>query len=176
MRGDAVTPGLWSKLDLAARNAAPAAVTLFVLLLAVMPLRIPHYGPIAPHLPLISIYYWAIHRPDLMPFSVVFGIGLLQDVLTGAPLGAHPLIFLVFSWMVFGQRRILMGKPFYVLWCGFAMAALVAAGLEWLAFGLALARPMPVPPVLFRALTTTALFPPLAWLLIQVHRGFLRQV
>lgn len=170
-----MTPGLWARLDLAARCSAPAAVTLFVVLIAVMPLRIPFYGPIAPILPLIAIYYWAIHRPDLMPFTVVFGIGLLQDILAGAPLGVHSFIFLLFFWMVFSQRRFLMGKPFFVLWCGFVGAALLTAGLEWLAFSLVHARPMPAAPVLFRALTTTALFPPLTWLFIQVHRGFLRQ-
>jgi rod shape-determining protein MreD len=166
---------VWQKLDGAARRAAPATVTLLLVLIGTTPLQAPFYGSIAPMFALMSIYYWAIHRPDLMPLSLVFAIGLVHDVLTGAPLGIHSFVFLVCHWIVYGQRRFLVGRAFGVLWWGFFMMMLMAAALEWAAFSAYFARVMPVEPVLFRTLLTVALFPVLAWGFIQVHRGFLRQ-
>lgn len=166
---------LWQKLDGAARRAAPGAVTLLLVLVGVTPLQVPFYGRIAPMLALMSIYYWAIHRPDLMPLSLVFAVGLVHDALTGAPLGIHSLVFLVCHWMVLGQRRFLVGRSFVVLWWGFFMLMLLAAALDWVAFSAYFARVMPVEPVVFRTLLTVALFPVAAWAFIQVHRGFVRQ-
>lgn len=163
------------KLDLAARTVAPAGVTFLLVLLGAVPVHLADFGPVAPLYDLMAVYYWAVHRPDLMPFSVVFLIGLLHDAITGAPLGIHSFIFLIGAWMAYSQRRFLVGKSFVVLWIGFLVVCGLAMVIEWLAFSAFFATVMPMAPIVFRALLTGALFPPLAWLLIQVHRGFLRQ-
>ena len=163
------------KLDLAARTVAPAGLTVLLVFLGAVPVHLAAFGPVAPLYDLIAIYYWAVYRADLMPFSVVFLVGLLHDAIVGAPLGIHSFIFLVSAWVAFSQRRFLAGKSFLVLWSGFMVVAGLAMVLEWLAFSAFFATLMPAAPILFRTLLTSALFPPLAWCLIQVHRGFLRQ-
>ena len=55
----------WQRLDRAARHSTPGIVTVALTLVAVVPMQMPHFGPIAPLVPLMAIYYWAIHRPDL---------------------------------------------------------------------------------------------------------------
>ena len=170
-----MTGGLWQKLDLLARSAAPAAVTLLMVLLGVTPLYVPFYGPVAPMLPLMAVFYWAVHRPDLMPFSAVFAAGVLQDVVTGAPFGLHAFILLACHWLVFTQRRFLVDRSFPVMWWGFMMVASLAVLLEWLTFSVFHTVFMPAEPLLFRALLTVALYPLVSWAFIQVHRGFLRQ-
>jgi len=169
-----VTLTLWQRLDLAARHAAPGAITLFVVLLGVVPLGMPFYGPIAPVLVLMPVYYWTVHRPDLVPFWLVFLAGAVHGVLTGAPLGLHAAVLLLCQALVMAQRRFLVGKSFFVLWWGFLTVAVIATTLEWLFFGLFLTAPMPPEPVAFRALLTTALFPLFAWIFGQVTRGFLQ--
>lgn len=169
-----MTLTVWQRLDLAARHAAPGVITLFVTLIAAIPLGIPYYGPIAPVLVLMPVYYWTVHRPDLMPFWLVFLAGVLHGVLTGAPLGLHAAVLLLCQALVMAQRRFLAGKSFFVLWWGFLVTAVVATTLEWLFFGLFLTAPMPPEPVAFRALLTTALFPLFAWIFGQVTRGFLQ--
>ncbi len=111
-----------------------------------------------------------------MPLSLVFIIGVGQDFLIAAPIGVHSFIFVICYWIVFTQRRFLMGKSFFVLWWGLIMTALLAAALEWLCFSIMNTQLMPVEPVLFRALLTAAVFPLIAWLLIKVHRSFLRPI
>ena len=57
-------------------------------------MRIPGYAEIAPVLALMAVYHWAIYRPNLMPLWSIFVLGVLQDLLSGVPLGLYILVFL----------------------------------------------------------------------------------
>ncbi|MEQ8966407.1 MAG: rod shape-determining protein MreD [Azospirillaceae bacterium] len=168
-----MTTTLLQRLDQAARYAAPAAITLFVVLLGVVPIHAPFYPAIAPMLVLMPVYFWTVHRPDLLPFPVTFAAGLLHDALTGAPLGLHAIVLLFCQGVVLTQRRFLAGKSFFVLWWGFLFTVVVATTLEWVLFGLYHAAAMPAEPVAFKALLTTALFPLPAWLFSHTQRSLL---
>lgn len=169
-----MTGDIFHKLDLAARHAAPGAVTLILVLVGVTPTHLPYYSAIAPMLPLASVYYWGVHRPDLMPMWLIFLVGLLHDVLTDSPIGLHAAILLLCQWVLLRQRRFLAGRPFAMLWFGYVVVVVGVGLLEWIGTGLYDLAVAPARPVLIRAVLTIALFPPLAWLFIQVHRGFLR--
>lgn len=165
-----MTLTLWQRLDQASRNAVPALSALVIVLIGVVPLRIPLFGPISPLLTLIPIYYWGVHRPDLMPFSVVFLVGVFHDILIGAPLGVHSFVYLVCHYLVIGQRRVLSAKNVLVLWWGFVVVTVLAVTLEWAVFTLLALTLMPVEPLAFRVLITSALFPLFGWIMIQLHR------
>jgi rod shape-determining protein MreD len=160
-------------LDNAARHVAPGAVTLFTVMIGVVPTDIPYLGLVAPALPLTAIFYWVVHRPDLMPRLLVFLVGLFEDVLTAAPIGLHALLFLLLHAGVLAERRFLLGKPFPVVWLGFAAAMLAISAAEWLLVSLYLLWPAAVGALLVHALLTISLFPAIAWVYIQIHRGFL---
>src|SRR3546814_12062803 len=74
---------IWNKLDLTARRLTPFLSTVVLVIVGLMPMHIPGYSAVSPSLTLIAVYYWALHRPDLMPAVAVFAVGLLQDVLAG---------------------------------------------------------------------------------------------
>ncbi len=169
-----MTPLVWQRLDAIARSATPSLAVLMLVLVSVTPLPIRAYGAVAPLLPMIGIYYWAIYRPDLLPFVVVFLAGLLLDLLTGAPLGVHSFAFLLCHGLVFTQRHFMVGRSFVALWCGFVVVQLLASLLEWVVFSLYSGAALRLSPALFSGLITIALFPLFAWLLMQVQRGFLR--
>jgi rod shape-determining protein MreD len=170
-----MTASFWQRLDKAGRNLAPFAMTVMLVLIGMIPIPIPSYTPVAPHLTLISVYYWTIHRPDLMRPSVAFLIGLLQDLLIGGPLGVNALVLVVAQWAVLNQRRIFLASTFGLLWIGFALVMAGAVFLQWLAFSLLNASLLAVQPALFQGLLTLAMFPALGWLLIRVHRAFLNE-
>ena len=86
--------GIWQKLDQKIREFIPFLFTLILVILSVIPMGIPGYTEIAPVLPLISIYHWAIYRPNLLPIWAVFVLGSLYDFLAGMPLGLFILVFL----------------------------------------------------------------------------------
>lgn len=66
----------------------PAISVFLLVLLAILPWGGPAwFEPALALLSLGAIYFWSLRRPRLMPALVVFGLGLLLDVLTHGPLG-----------------------------------------------------------------------------------------
>ena len=79
--------GTWHRLDLTARSLTPTAITLLLIMLGMVPLQLPNIAPVVPSLALIGVFYWAVHRPDLMTIWAIFAIGLFQDLLSGGHVG-----------------------------------------------------------------------------------------
>ena len=144
---------------------APLLSSLVLVLLGSMPLYIGHVGSVMPQLGVAAVFYWTIYRPDLMTYSAAFAVGLVADVVSGAPLGSTTLAVLVVRRIVLAQRRYLIGKPFQVLWTGFLLAALAAAAISWCTASLYLLHFIDVGPLLVRTMMAMVLFPPVAWLL-----------
>lgn len=163
--------GPWHRLDMMGRSLIPVVVTIFLMLVSQVPTRLPGFAFVVPALTLMSVYYWSIHRPDLMRPAVVFGIGLLQDLLSGMPLGMNALTLLLVHGVILSQRQFfLANNAFALLWWAFGLIMLGAMAVQWLAFSLLNLYPFPVYAALFQMLLTLSLFPPFAWFFIRLHR------
>ena len=164
----------WHRLDWLARSAAPLATSLLLVILGLVPLQIPDVTPVIPAWALIAVYYWSVHRPDLMPIWAVFLIGLVQDLLGGGEPGVGILALLLVHQFVANQRRTFARASFQLLWFIFALIAAAAIGLMWLLNSLLQQRLLEADPALFQYLTTLAVYPCLAWLFAQAQRSFLK--
>ncbi|MDP7216470.1 MAG: rod shape-determining protein MreD [Rhodospirillales bacterium] len=167
-------PSLGVRLDALARRLTPFGLTLLLVVFNLVPLHIPGYDQIVPLLPLIAVYHWTFHRSELMPAYAVFVIGLLQDSLTGAPIGINAVVFLIVHGATLSQRRFLAGKSFAMFWLVFALVAAGAMATSWIlvcAYNLALVEPRAL---LFQYLLTTGIFPILAWFFLRWQRAILR--
>lgn len=171
-----MTLSLWLRLDTMARRLVPCALSFALLLAGSMPLMISHVQLLKPALPLAAAYYWSLYRPDLMPSPIVFILGLLYDIQSGAPAGVHACVFVVLHAVVNKQRRFLIGKSFAINWMGFALVAIGAFALIWLLTSIFYAAPVEPPGLLFQTLITIALFPLLFWALLRCHIALLQQV
>jgi hypothetical protein len=89
-----VSDVLWQRLDQIARNVSPFAITVLLLIIGLVPLRLPYLPPLSVSLVLVSVYYWAVHRPSALPAPAVFFLGLMADLL-GAVLGVNAPVLLV---------------------------------------------------------------------------------
>jgi len=167
--------GMWHRLDQTGRNLLPFGTTIGFMLLAMTPLHLPGFSTVAPPLALVAVFYWAIHRPDLLRPSIVFMIGVLHDLLSGAPLGMAPLVFVLVYWALLTQRRFFRGSSFLLLWFGFAMVAAGAAAVQWAAYSLIAAVVLDFRAAGFQALVAIAIFPLPAWGLMRIHRAFLNE-
>jgi rod shape-determining protein MreD len=167
---ESINPGLWQRLDHWARASAPSLSLALLVLLGVVPMQLPAYGAVAALLPLIGIYYWVLHRPELLPFPVIFLVGLAQDLLTAGHLGVNAFVFLAASWVALTQRKILAGMPVLIVWWGFAMIAMLAAGLEWVLMSALKGEIMALRPPAYRAMVTAAAYPIVALCLHPVLR------
>lgn len=166
---------LWLRLDLAVRRLAPLLLTLVLVILSQVPMQLPAAMPIAPAFAVISVYFWGLHQPDVMPAPVVFAVGLFQDILSGLPIGLNAFLLLVLYGLVVSQRRYFFGKSFGVLWWGFAMVAIVTGFLEWAMMSILSAQFLAVTPVAVEQLTTAALYPVVAYIFVLTHRSILRE-
>lgn len=164
-----------ARLDRWARNVVPVAITLLIVLIGVTPMPVPYYAVVAPSLPLMAIYYWVVLRPDLMPRTAVFAIGLIHDALSGVPLGVNALVFLLAHALLTSQRRFLVGKSFWLFWLGFVMLAPAAGVLIWLLMTLLRGTLVAPDAALFNMLMTIAVFPLLAWILFHTQRALVGQ-
>ncbi len=170
-----MSPTLSQQLDALARNLIPAALGIVLVLLSTIPYSLPAFGPVAPNLVLMAVFYWAVFRSDTLSPITVFLIGLLQDILTGAPPGLNAAILVLVRIFAVSQNRVFRGKSFMVLWFGFVIVGLSSAFAAWLisaVYHMALLDPSPA---LFQAAMTVALFPFLVWLFSWTHQKLMPQ-
>ena len=140
-----------------ARSGIPFFVSLLLVLAAMLPYGLPKSSLAAPVLALISVYYWSVFRPELMPAGAAFLLGLMVDVLSGGPPGLNALVLILVHWAASGQRRALAGKSFAVGWLGYLLIAAGAAVVSWFFASLFHATAIePVPLIVSHAIGTAA--------------------
>ncbi len=167
---------IWQRLDQVGRSLAPAAVTTMLVLLSMVPLQLPGWDKLVPSMALMSVYYWSIHRPDLLPPSAAFTIGLLQDMLAGTPPGLTALVLVTCHLVVETQRAFFLANGFLILWLGFAFIAVGAVLLQGMIYTVLYQTLIPMQSPLVQAAVTVSVFPVFASLFISVHRAFLKEV
>jgi len=162
------------RLDQRIRHAFPVLTILMSILIVATPSRLPGFASVAPQLPLVGIYYWAIYRPDLLRPWAAFALGAIADIIAGTPLGVSSLVFLAVQGVVESQRRLL-GKSFLMAWWGFAMLGAGALLLEWVMSSIVMVRLLPVQALGFQYLMTLSIYPLLAWAFVRAQIALLRR-
>lgn len=164
----------WLQLDLLARRLTPFAITFVLVVMGATPLHVPGLSRVAPMLALMSVYHWAVHRPELMPGYAVFLTGLVHDLLSGSPLGVGALVFLFVSLGVSSQRRFLVGKSFTIIWIGFILVAAGAVVIEWALVSAFHSRVVDPQGLAHRYVLTLGSFPLFSWFFLRWQQAFLR--
>lgn len=162
------SPGLLRRADALARAAFPAGATAALLVLAAMPVGLPGAVPAAG---LPCIFFWSVFRPAALPPPVVFGLGLLQDLLTAAPVGSGVLVLLLVHGLATRWRRFLARQSFLAVWLAYCSFAAGAAGLDWALHALLGWQLPPAPPGLHQVALTAGLYPTIAFLLTRAHEA-----
>jgi rod shape-determining protein MreD len=163
-------PAVWQRLDLWARRLAPFLSALALLIVGALPLRLPYLGPITPDFAIMVAFYWAVHRPNSIPASAIFLLGVISDMLGGSPFGVGVLVLLVAYWTTRSQRRLFVGRPFWVVWWGFSMVSAGAMILTWIIvclLAVGLVDPMPA---LFSYVLGLGLYPAVSQLFTGAQR------
>lgn len=158
------------------RNLVPVLTTFLFVLIGQLAFPIPLLSDVAPAFALIALYYWVVFRPDLMPSVAVFGLGIVQDAVAGAPFGLYALVYLLVQALVLNQRRFIAGKPFWVFWTAFALVAPVAFFASWILASLARGTLLGPGTAFVALVMTIILFPAVAWVLVQAQRRFIGMV
>jgi rod shape-determining protein MreD len=113
-----------------------------------------------PLLGLVPIYFWCLVRPDLMTPAAAFAIGVLEDIMSGAPPGVWTLSFVAAYAVVARQRDSFAGLAGLAAVLGFAAAALVACGTAYFTVALLASRLPPVGGLVAELAITVACYIP----------------
>lgn len=169
-----MTPSVVQRLDVWARHMMPAFTTMFLALLSVVPFGVPSLTDVMPVVTMMSVFYWSVYRPDLIPPVVVFVLGLAQDILAGNPTGLMALTLLAIHGVTLTQRQAFLGKPFLIAWLGFAVISAGGFLLMWLITCILAAELLLTLAVVFQYLLTSVSFPLAAWVFVRGHRYLVR--
>ena len=151
----------------------PTLTIVLCAIASVIPAHLPAFTAVTPAFALMAIYHWTLYRPDLLPFVAVFAVGLLLDMLTGAPLGISSLVLLLAYALVLSQREHLLLRRFTVVWVGFLVVAAAAALLQWLVVSLFYGMLLDVRAFVFQGVLTVATYPVVSYLLVRAQRTLL---
>jgi rod shape-determining protein MreD len=167
--------GTWRRMDITGRYVWPVTFVLVILLFAGLPVGLPENPPIQallrPAVALAAVFFWSIYRPAALPAPVVAGLGLLLDLLGLTPLGLWAVLLLLTQAGALVARRFLVRLGFLGVWIAFAGAAALAALLAWGAESALTVALLPIAPTIELAVTAILLYPLLAVIFINAHRG-----
>lgn len=155
------------------KGAAPTLLGFFGVIMLALPVRFLEGAIPAPIIPLVVVFFWSIYGPDYMPPLSVFFIGLLQDLLTGGPLGLWPAVYLATQFIVLSQRPYFLGREQKVVWIGFALAAAGASVILWLVMSLMAGVLLPIRGLLYQMFATVMIYPLFGVAFSQLHRRVL---
>ena len=158
-----------NRVDRWTRSMVPVLSVFFMVLLSVTYLPLPFFSAISPSLPLMVIYCWVVLRPDLMPRTAVFALGLLQDAVTGVPLGLHALVYLVAHPVLLAQRRFLVRHSYLSLWWGFVLLAPSVSFVTWLLLSILRGGLFASFGVLASLMAAIVAFPVIAWVISRLR-------
>lgn len=152
------------------KAATPTLLGLIGVFLLALPIRIAGGHVPTPLLPLVMVFFWSIYGPNYLPAASVFAIGLLQDFLSGGPLGLWPGVYLVTQYLVLSQRSYFLGREQRVVVMGFAFAAAGAALILWLVMSLMSGALLPVWGLAFQMAMTVVTYPIFSAAFRRLHR------
>ncbi|WP_137178009.1 rod shape-determining protein MreD [Roseomonas sp. AR75] len=165
------SPGLLRRVEAIARSLLPSLFVALAMVVAAGPTGV---AALVPAVTLPQVVFWSVFRPGAMPAAAVFLLGLLQDLLSLAPLGTGVLTLLVAHGLAITWRRVLARQSFLAVWICFCGFALGAAALGYLLTALMSLSLPPPAPMLYQAALTAGLYPAFAFLLGRLQAMMLR--
>ncbi len=158
------------------KTFTPIALGILGVIFLSSPLRLAEGFLPIPLIPLIVVYFWSIYSPGYLPAIGVFFIGLMQDLLSGGPLGLWSSMYLLVQMLVLSQRSYFHGREQRVVWLGFGVIAALVGAASWLLMSMMSGFFLPVAPLMFQLATTAALYPIVASGFVELHRRVIVEV
>jgi rod shape-determining protein MreD len=152
------------------RLAAPALVSLLLLLVSIAPWR-PFDAPLGGSLVAASIFYWTLYQPEAMTPWVAALIGFAGDALGLSPFGLSMLVSLFVCGSAQFWRQHLADASFSLVWLAFAGTSVVMFFFSWALAALILEQ-WPDPwSIAVQSIVNVALYPVLTLLCGRLQRA-----
>jgi rod shape-determining protein MreD len=158
-----------SSAEFRLRRMLPAMTMALAALIDLAP--VPDVAPEghAANLTVAVVFFWSLHRPDLLPPITLFAIALAADLVAGVLIGLGPASLLLVRQGVVRQQRLLLAASPLARWGGFACFAAGMALLGWLVASALALRWQAAMPVLGDLAVTILAWPVVVILLARVQ-------
>jgi len=80
----------------------------------------------------IAIFYWSVFRADLVPISLLVGMGVIYDSLCSHFLGEETFLYIALMSIIYVDRRFLLHRDFNYLWKNIVALLMVISIGKWL--------------------------------------------
>lgn len=122
----------------------PAIITLLLIPLSHFHFAAHSVSHLFPLLGVMSIFYWLVYAPIVMPLWLILLIGIWIDALNGTPFGMTSLSLFMVTMVLLAHRYLIVNEGFVVIWTSFAVTILIYSSLHWGILSLYYMTPMPV--------------------------------
>ncbi len=151
-------------------RALPLLFTVFLMLAFCIPVHLLQGTVPTPNIALAAVFFWAMNGPTFMPPWAVFLTGLVQDLLSGTPLGFWVVLYLIAHGFTLTQRVFFRGRTGIGAWLGFALVTALVACTSWLMGMMMLERWLDPMPLLLEAVVTLGFYPLFARVFMLLRR------
>lgn len=170
-----MTEEFFQNIEARIRDSLPFFLTLLLILFDATPKRIPDFTPITPILPVASLYFWVIFRPDLLGTKWAFLLGFLYDMALGTPIGISSALFMGVDLLTRSQRKFFYRKPFLLIWLGFALMMILVITAQWALTSIVLGRILPIEGGIFSGIQTVCAYPLISWAFARFQQALMRR-
>lgn len=160
----------WHWLERIIIRCIPASFTVLMLLFGSVLSRIPGAGQLMPLFNVINIYYWCIFFPGSLPYIFLFIIGILQDSLSGTPLGFSSFINVLFAWGLITRFNTMGNVSFATLWLRFIILSLAVIVMGWFIMSMYYSGLLSIRPQLLQWMSTCLAYPAIHFFLTRVYQ------
>ena len=151
-------------------EALPFLVGALLAVLSVLPFKLAGGGIVMPFLSFAAFFYWRLMRPDLMSVFSGFILGLIQDIVSGAPLGLHALVYVLAAGVMNMRSFAPLRDSFKLMWRSFITMTVGLGVVIWLLYNLLSPHYVGPEGYAVQVLVTCFMFPLLAWFFGFMHR------
>lgn len=141
------------------RLVYPSLATLILMMFLHVPTPYFVLSTLAPAIPFIFTYYWAIQRPSASPLLAVFFIAFIHDLWGGGIIGVTAFLAVLLHLAIAPNQEVFRVAPFPLRWAMFGVILAGMMALKWAvlsAMGWAL---IPPSDLIFQGVITIAVYP-----------------
>lgn len=152
----------------------PLVTSIAFLLLAYVPVNFSFFYNVRPDFGLMCIYFWMLHRPDLIGIGTIVIMGVVSIAISSSVIGASLIAYLVMYVLMYNFQKLFNAKPFVVIWYGFMALSLVSILVKWLVVSVYYNMFLPLSILMLGYLIGIVMYPLMAIVLAFVQNRFIQ--
>ena len=152
----------------------PLVTSIAFLLLAYVPINFGLFYNVRPDFGLMCIYFWMLHRPDLIGIGAIVVMGIVSIAISSSVAGASLVGYLVMYILMYNTQKLFNAKPFVVVWYGFMALCFCALFIKWLIVSIYYNSFLPLSMMIFSYLMGVVLYPLVSSVLAFVQNKFIQ--